>query len=71
MRDAFSASPFWGDVAVATSAAAQALTRYVADRFVERHSPVPMARVLRRVLALRRLQINNLSLYTALVMFYV
>jgi MFS family permease len=51
MRDVFGASPFWGGVAVATGAAAQALTRYVADGFVERHSPVLVARVLLSVLA--------------------
>jgi len=39
-------------VAVASGAAAQALMRYFADGFVERHSPVFVARVLLSVLAL-------------------
>lgn len=52
MRDVFGSSAFLGGVAVATGAAAQALTRYLADRFVERHSPVAVARVLLGVLAL-------------------
>jgi MFS family permease len=51
MRDIFNATPFMGGVAVATGAAAQALTRYVADRFVERHSPVLVTRCLLSVLA--------------------
>ena len=51
MRDVFGSSPFWGGVAVASGAAAQALTRYFADGFVERHSPVRVARVLLSVLA--------------------
>lgn len=46
MRDIFNATPFMGGVAVATGAAAQAFTPYVADRFVERHSPVLVARCL-------------------------
>jgi MFS family permease len=52
MRDVFGSSAFLGGVAVATGAAAQALTRYFADGFVERHSPVLVARVLLSVLAL-------------------
>ena len=52
MRDVFGSTAFWGGVAVATGAAAQALTRYFADGFVERHSPVLVARVLLSVLAL-------------------
>jgi MFS family permease len=51
MRDIFSATPFMGGVAVATGAAAQAFTRYVADRFVERYSPVLVTRCLLSVLA--------------------
>jgi MFS family permease len=50
MRDIFQASPFVGALAVATGAFAQAMTRYVADRHVERHSPVKVARVLLTVL---------------------
>jgi MFS family permease len=52
MRNVFDASAFWGGVAVASGAAAQALMRYFADGFVERHSPVLVARVLLSVLAL-------------------
>jgi MFS family permease len=52
MRDVFGSSAFLGGVAVATGAAAQALTRYFADGFVERHSPVAVARSLFSVLAL-------------------
>jgi MFS family permease len=52
MRDVFGSSAFWGGLAVATGAAAQALTRYFADPFVERHSPVVVARFLLSVLAL-------------------
>ncbi len=51
MRDVFASSAFMGGVAVATGAAAQALMRYFADRFVEQHSPVVVARVLLSVLA--------------------
>lgn len=50
MRDVFAATPFVSGLAVATGAAAQGATRYVADRFVERHSPVAIARVLLAVL---------------------
>ena len=50
MRDAFGTAPFIGGVAVATGALAQGSTRYVADRFVERHSPVVIARLLLAVL---------------------
>lgn len=51
MRDVFGSSAFLGGVAVATGAAAQALMRYFADGFVERHSPVLVSRVLLSVLA--------------------
>jgi len=51
MRDVFGSSAFLGGVAVATGAAAQALMRYFADRFVEKHSPVVVSRVLISVLA--------------------
>ena len=50
MRDVFGASPFVGGAAVATAAAAQALARFFADRFVERHQPVAVARTLLGVL---------------------
>ena len=52
MRDVFQSSAFLGGVAVAIGATAQALTRFVADRFVERYAPVPVARSLLGVLAL-------------------
>lgn len=52
MRDVFGSSAFLGGVAVATGAAAQALMRYFADGFVERHSPIAVARVLLGLLAL-------------------
>lgn len=52
MRDVFQSSAFLGGVAVAIGATAQALTRFVADRLVERYAPVPVARSLLAVLAL-------------------
>ena len=50
MRDVFGAGPFVAGAAVATGAFTQAVTRYVADGFVERHQPVGVARVLLGVL---------------------
>jgi MFS family permease len=52
MRDVFGVTPFVAGSAVAVGALAQALARYVADHFVERHSPVRVARVLLSVLGL-------------------
>jgi MFS family permease len=52
MRDVFGAAPFVGGLAVATGAFAQAMARYLADRYVERHSPLVVARVLLGVLGL-------------------
>jgi len=52
MRDAMGAAPWLGATAVATGAFAQAVTRYLADRHVERHSPVVVARVLLVVLGI-------------------
>ena len=46
MRDIFSAAPFWAGFAVALGAGAQAVTRFFADSFVERWSPVVVARGL-------------------------
>lgn len=46
MRDAFAMPPYVGGLAVAAGALAQALTRYFADPFVERHSPLVVARTL-------------------------
>lgn len=50
MRDTFAATPFMGAVAVATGAFTQALTRYCADGYVARHSPLGVARTLLSVL---------------------
>ena len=50
MRDVFAAAPFISGLAVATGAFAQGAARYVADRFVERHSPLAIARTLLVVL---------------------
>lgn len=46
MRSVFDAAPFMGGVAVATGAFSQAIVRYYADGFVDRHSPTKVARVL-------------------------
>ncbi len=46
MRKEFSAAPFVGALAVTIGAMAQAITRYIADPFVERHSPLGVARTL-------------------------
>jgi MFS family permease len=51
MRDVFGAVPFVAGLAVAIGAFAQGATRFFADRFVERHQPVAVARVLLGVLA--------------------
>ncbi|HSB26184.1 MAG TPA: MFS transporter, partial [Burkholderiaceae bacterium] len=50
MRDAFGTAPFIGGLAVAAGAFAQGAARYVADRFVERHGPLVVARALLAVL---------------------
>lgn len=50
MRDVFASSPFAAGSAVAVGAAAQALARLVADRFVQRHGPVRVARTLQCLL---------------------
>ena len=52
MRNVFASSPFVGGLAVASGAAAQALARYFADRFVQRYSPLGVARTLLFVLGL-------------------
>ena len=52
MRDVFHAAPFILGFAVAAGALMQALTRFFADRFVERFSPVIVARALLTVLGL-------------------
>jgi len=46
MRDEFAAAPFWAGFAVALGAGAQAVTRFFADSFVDRWSPVVVARGL-------------------------
>ncbi len=51
MRDAMGAAPYVGGIAVTIGAFAQAVTRYLADKHVERHSPLVVARVLLLVLA--------------------
>ncbi|OAM78323.1 MFS transporter [Devosia elaeis] len=50
MRDMFTAEPFWAGIAVAIVAGSQALARFFADGFVERYSPVAVARVLLAIL---------------------
>jgi MFS family permease len=52
MRDVFSAEPFWAGLAVALGAGAQATTRFFADRFVDRWSPVTVARALLSIMGL-------------------
>jgi MFS family permease len=46
MRDVFAATPFFAGIAVTAGALMQALTRYFADPFVERHGPLVVARTL-------------------------
>jgi MFS family permease len=58
MRDVFAAAPFVSGLAVATGAFAQGATRYVADGFVERHSPVAIARALLGVLGVGTLMVT-------------
>jgi MFS family permease len=50
MRDVFAVSPFLSGFAVAIGAGAQAVTRFFADPFVERYSPIAVSRVLLAVL---------------------
>lgn len=52
MRDVFFVDPFLAGFAVALAAFTQAAARFFADRFVERFSPVSVARVLLSVLGL-------------------
>jgi hypothetical protein len=52
MRDIFAVEPFWAGFAVALVAGSQAFARFFADGFVERYSPVMVARVLLTVLGL-------------------
>jgi MFS family permease len=57
MRDVFTAGPFWAGFAVALGAGAQAIARFFADRFVDRYSPVLVARALLAVLGLGTLTV--------------
>ncbi|MDR3474219.1 MAG: MFS transporter [Devosia sp.] len=52
MRDEFQASPFIIGMAPATGALMSTLTRFFADKFVERYSPSAVARVLLSVLGI-------------------
>lgn len=52
MRDVFDLPPAWAGLAVATCAVAQALARFNADRFVERYSPLAVARTALATLGL-------------------
>jgi hypothetical protein len=58
MRDAFDAAPFFGALAVTVVAFAQGGARYVADRFLERHSARAIARTLLGVLGLGTLLVS-------------
>ena len=57
MRDVFGASPFLAGAAVATGALTQSVARLCADRFVERHQPVRVARGLLLLLGLGTLMV--------------
>ena len=50
MRDVFAVSQFLSGFAVALGAGAQAVTRFFADPFVERYSPIVVSRALLGVL---------------------
>jgi MFS family permease len=52
MRDMFAAEPFWAGFAVAVVAGSQAFARFFADGFVERYSPVLVARILLVILGI-------------------
>lgn len=52
MRNLFDAEPFWAGLAVATVAGSQGVARFFADGFVERFSPVLVARVLLTILGI-------------------
>ena len=58
MTSEFAAEPFIAGIAVATGAGAQAVTRFFADGFVERYSPVGVARTLLSVLGLGALIVS-------------
>ncbi|WP_323013181.1 MFS transporter [Devosia sp.] len=50
MRNIFDAEPFWAGFAVAVVAGSQAVARFFADGFVDRFSPVAVARALLAIL---------------------
>jgi MFS family permease len=50
MRDSFAAGPFLAGIAVAAFAISQATSRFFADKFVEKYSPVSFARYLLLIL---------------------
>ncbi|MBE7733363.1 MFS transporter [Devosia faecipullorum] len=52
MRDIFGAEPFWAGFAVAIVAGSQAFARFFADGFVDRLSPVRVARILLCILGI-------------------
>lgn len=52
MRNLFDAEPFFAGLAVATVAGSQGVARFFADSFVERFSPVAVARVLLTLLGI-------------------
>jgi MFS family permease len=52
MRDVFGVEPFMAGLAVAIGAGTQAVTRFFADPFVERYSPVVVARTLLALLGI-------------------
>ncbi len=52
MRNLFDAEPFFAGLAVATVAGSQGVARFFADSFVERFSPVVVARVLLTLLGI-------------------
>lgn len=66
MRDLFAAEPFWAGFAVAIVAGSQAFARFFADGFVDRHSPVMVARTLLVVLGLGVLLVFFAPAFTSL-----
>jgi MFS family permease len=61
MRDVFAATPFISGFAVALGAFTQAITRFGADAFVERHGPARVSRVLLGVLGVGALLVFSAS----------
>ena len=52
MRNIFNSEPFWAGFAMALGAGSQAVARFFADGFVERFSPVVVARALLTILGM-------------------